>query len=138
MWAATWVQLRATEHALTYATTRATESLAAEFEQHAQRTIKDVDRMALLVKHEFEQYQSIDLAQLTREGLLVEGDGHVVLSVADAEGNIVARTQPFSPSGLRIANTFGCTGSGTPGRSTSASPSSPARPVSRPSCRVAA
>src|SRR6185437_16280361 len=60
------------------------------------------DRMALLVKHEFEQSQSIDLAQLTREGLLVEGDGHVVLSVADAEGNIVARTQPFSP--FRIAD----------------------------------
>ena len=102
MWAATWVQLRATEHALTYATTRATESLAAEFEQHAQRTIKDVDRMALLVKHEFERYHSIDLTQLTREGLLVEGGGHVVLSVADAEGNIVARTQPFSP--FRIAD----------------------------------
>jgi two-component system sensor histidine kinase BarA len=97
MWAATWVQLQATEDALVGATTHATESLAAEFEQHAQRTIKDVDRMALLVKHEFERYNSLDLPGLIRQGLLVEGGGHVVLSVADAEGNIIARNQSFRP-----------------------------------------
>jgi diguanylate cyclase (GGDEF)-like protein/PAS domain S-box-containing protein len=97
MWAAAWVQLRATERALMVATTHATESLAAEFEQHAQRTVKDVDRMALLVKHEFERHNSLDLPRLTREGLLVEGGGHVVLSVADAEGHIIARTEPYSP-----------------------------------------
>lgn len=97
MWAATWVQLRANEHALIGTTTHATETLAAEFEQHTQRTIKDVDRMALLVKHEFEQHNSIDLAALIREGLLGEGSAQVVLSVADAEGNIIARNQPFRP-----------------------------------------
>ena len=97
MWAATWVQLHATERALVGAATHTTETIATEFEQYTQRTIKDVDRMALLVKHEFEQHDSIDLSQLIREGLLVEGRDRVVLSVADAEGNIIARNQPFKP-----------------------------------------
>jgi diguanylate cyclase (GGDEF)-like protein/PAS domain S-box-containing protein len=97
MWAAAWLQMQATERALVGATTHTTENLAAEFEQFTQRAIKDVDWMALLVKHEFEQHNSIDLPRLIRKGLLVEGGGHVVLSIADAEGNIIARNQPFRP-----------------------------------------
>jgi diguanylate cyclase (GGDEF)-like protein/PAS domain S-box-containing protein len=97
MWAATWLQLQTTERALIGAATHTTENLAEEFEQYTRRAIKDVDRMALLVKHEFEQHNSIDLARLIREGLLVEGRDRVVLSIADAEGNIIARNQPFKP-----------------------------------------
>jgi diguanylate cyclase (GGDEF)-like protein/PAS domain S-box-containing protein len=97
MWAAAWVQVQTTERALIGATTHTTENLAAEFEQYTQRAIKDVDRMALLVKYEFEQHDSIDLPRLIREGLLVEGSEQVVLSIADAEGNIIARNQPFKP-----------------------------------------
>ncbi|HWZ73904.1 MAG TPA: hypothetical protein VN326_20805, partial [Casimicrobiaceae bacterium] len=95
VWVATWLQLQATERALIGAETRTTESLAAEFEQYTRRGIKDVDLMALLVKHEFEQHHSIDLPRLIQEGLLVEGRNLVVLSIADAGGNIIARNQPF-------------------------------------------
>lgn len=97
MWAAAWVEMQSTQRAIIGATTHTTENLAAEFEQYTQRAIKDIDRMALLVKHEFEQHNSIDLPRLIGEGLLVEGGAHVVLSIADAEGNIIARNQPFSP-----------------------------------------
>ena len=97
VWAATWLELQTTERALIGAATHTTENLAEEFEQYTRRAIKDVDRMALLVKHEFEQHNSIDLARLIREGLLVEGRDRVVLSIADAEGNIIARNQPFKP-----------------------------------------
>jgi diguanylate cyclase (GGDEF)-like protein/PAS domain S-box-containing protein len=89
--------MQATERALIGAETRTTENLAAEFEQYTRRAIKDVDLMTLLVKHEFEQHHSIDLARLIREGLLVEGRDLVVLSIADAKGNIIARNQPFKP-----------------------------------------
>lgn len=97
MWAAAWVQLRATERTLIGAATHTTETLAAEFEQYTHRAINDVDRMTLLVKHEFEQHNSIDLPGLIREGLLVEGRDRVVLSIADVEGNVIARNQPFKP-----------------------------------------
>jgi hypothetical protein len=97
VWTATWLQLRATEGSMIGATTRQTESLAEEFEQYTRRGIKDIDLMTLLVKHEFEQHDSIDLARLIRGGLLAEGHDLVVLSIADAEGKIIARNQPFKP-----------------------------------------
>ncbi|HEX3643954.1 MAG TPA: diguanylate cyclase [Vicinamibacterales bacterium] len=97
LWAATWVQLESTERALIGAATHTTETLAAEFEQYTRHAINDVDRMTLLVKHEFERHNSMDLAGLIREGLLVEGHDRVVLSIADTEGNVIARNQPFKP-----------------------------------------
>ncbi len=97
MWAATWVQLESTERGLIGAATRTTETLATDFEQYTRRAINDVDRMTLVVKHEFEQHNSIDLPGLIREGLLVEGHDRLVLSIADAEGNVIARNQPFKP-----------------------------------------
>jgi diguanylate cyclase (GGDEF)-like protein/PAS domain S-box-containing protein len=97
IWAAAWVQLQATEHALIGAATHTTETLAEEFEQYTRRAISDIDLTTRLVKHEFEHHGSIDLAPLIREGLLVEGRDRVVLSIADAKGNIVARNQPFKP-----------------------------------------
>jgi diguanylate cyclase (GGDEF)-like protein/PAS domain S-box-containing protein len=97
VWAATWLELQATERALIATETHTTENLVDEFEQYTRRTINNVDRMTRLVKHEFEQHNSLDLARLIREGLLVEGHDRVVLSVADAEGNIIARNQPFKP-----------------------------------------
>jgi diguanylate cyclase (GGDEF)-like protein/PAS domain S-box-containing protein len=97
VWAATWLQLQATQRALIGAETRTTENIAAEFDQYTQRAIKEADRMTRLVKHEFEQHNSIDVARLILEGLLVEGRDLVVLSIADADGNIIARNQPFKP-----------------------------------------
>jgi diguanylate cyclase (GGDEF)-like protein/PAS domain S-box-containing protein len=94
VWAATWLYLQATERALINAASHTTESLALEFEQYTRRAIQDVDRMTRLVKYEFEQHNSSDLSILGRDGLLVEG---AVLSIADADGNIIARNQPYKP-----------------------------------------
>ena len=66
VWAATWVQLRATERVLIGAAVHDTESFVASFERYTQRTIKDADRIARLVKHEFEQRATLDLPSLTR------------------------------------------------------------------------
>ena len=97
MWAAAWVQLGATEHALIGAATHNTENLAAEFAQYTDRAVKDLDRMTLLIRHESEDHGAIDLSRLIQEGLIERGGGHVVLSIADAQGNIIARNQPFPP-----------------------------------------
>jgi diguanylate cyclase (GGDEF)-like protein/PAS domain S-box-containing protein len=97
MWVATWMQFQATERALIGAATHNTENLATEFAQYTERAVKDLDRMTLLVKHESEHYGAIDLPRLIQEGLLERGGGHVVLSIADAQGNIIARNQPFTP-----------------------------------------
>jgi diguanylate cyclase (GGDEF)-like protein/PAS domain S-box-containing protein len=93
IWTATWLQLRATERELISAETHDTESLTAEFEEYTRRAIDDADRTALLVKHEYEQRGMVDLPELIRVGLL-KSSGPVVVSIADAKGNIIARSQP--------------------------------------------
>ncbi len=96
VWTATWLQLQATERALIGAATHDTEHLAAEFEQYTRRTIKDADRTALLVKHEFEQHGAVDLPALIRAGL-IDATGIVVVNIADANGDLIARSQPAAP-----------------------------------------
>jgi diguanylate cyclase (GGDEF)-like protein/PAS domain S-box-containing protein len=96
LWTATWLQLQATERGLINAATRDTENLAAEFEEYTRRTIKDADRTALLVKHEFGQHDTVDLPALIQAGL-IEATGAVVVNIADAKGNVVARSQPAAP-----------------------------------------
>src|SRR5919202_64834 len=54
------------------------ESFVATFEEHSIRALRDVDRTALLVKHEFERDGSVDLGALTRKGLIAT-DGFVQL-----------------------------------------------------------
>jgi len=97
VWAATWLQLQATERALIDAAAHTTENLAAEFGEYTQQAIQNVDQVARLVKYEFEQHNSVDLSRLKHDGLLAEGRDLVVVSIADAEGNIISRNQPFSP-----------------------------------------
>ena len=93
LWTATWLYLASTERNLIGTVTRETESFVASFEQYTRRAIKDADRMAALVKDEFEQRQSTDLTRLVRAGL-IDGTGLMVVSVADANGNVIARSQP--------------------------------------------
>jgi diguanylate cyclase (GGDEF)-like protein/PAS domain S-box-containing protein len=96
LWAATWLQLQATERTLIGQKVRDTEKEAASFERYMQQAIRNVDQTARLVKHEFEQQGSLDLPRLIREGL-VESSGLVVLIIADARGDIIARSQPAGP-----------------------------------------
>jgi diguanylate cyclase (GGDEF)-like protein/PAS domain S-box-containing protein len=96
LWTSTWLQLQATERALIGAATHSTESLAASFERYTRRAIKDADRTLRLVKHEFELRGALDLPALIRIGQ-VDGSGLVVVTVADATGNVVARSQQAPP-----------------------------------------
>jgi diguanylate cyclase (GGDEF)-like protein/PAS domain S-box-containing protein len=93
LWTVTWLQLESTERTLIGQKVRDTEKEAASFERYMQQAIKHVDQTARLVKHEFEQQGSLDLPRLIREGL-VDSSGLVVLNIADASGNIIARSQP--------------------------------------------
>jgi len=96
LWAATLLQLQSTERALIGAKIRDTENEVASFERYTRQAIKDIDQTARLIKHEFEQHGTFDLPRLIREGL-VKGSGLVVLNIADAKGNIIARSQPSGP-----------------------------------------
>ena len=96
MWTATWLQLRSTERAVMSTATRDIANFAAAFEQYTRRTIKDADRIALLVKHEYEQHRILDVPRLVRAGL-IEGSGILVVSVADAKGGIISRSNPEGP-----------------------------------------
>ena len=93
LWTATWLQLQSTERTLLGEKVRDTEKEVAAFERYTRQVIKNVDQTARLVKHEFEQQGSLDLPRLIREGL-VESGGLVVLNIADARGDIIARSQP--------------------------------------------
>lgn len=95
VWTSTWLQLQSTERALISAATHQTETFVASFERYTRRAIKDADRLARLVKYEFEQ-GTLDLPQLIRTGV-VEGSGIVVVSVADANGTIIVRSKPADP-----------------------------------------
>jgi len=95
LWTVTWLQLQSTERTLIGQKVRDTEKEAASFERYMQQAIKNVDQTARLVKHEFEQQGSLNLPRLIREGL-VDSSGLVVLNIADASGNIIARSQPSS------------------------------------------
>lgn len=96
MWMGTWVQMESTERVLVEAATRDISGTAASFEHYTRRTIKDADRIALLVKHEFEQQGTQDLPRLIRAGL-IEAGGVLVVSVADARGDIIARSREDGP-----------------------------------------
>ena len=93
LWAATLLQLQSTERALIGAKIRHTENEVASFERYTRQAIKDVDQTARLVKHEFEQHGTFDLPRLIRDGL-VKASGLVVLTVADGNGNVIARSHP--------------------------------------------
>jgi diguanylate cyclase (GGDEF)-like protein/PAS domain S-box-containing protein len=96
LWAATLLQLQSTERALIGSKIRDTENEAASFERYTRQAIKDVDQTARLIKHDFEQHGTLDLPRFIREGL-VKGSGLVVLTIADAQGNVIARSQPSGP-----------------------------------------
>jgi diguanylate cyclase (GGDEF)-like protein/PAS domain S-box-containing protein len=94
VWAATWLQLESTERAQMGTRIHDTENFVASFERYTQRQIKDADRMTRFVEREFEQYGSLDSARFAQTGL-IEDKRLMVESIADAEGNIVASSQPF-------------------------------------------
>lgn len=100
-WTVMLQHLNSTERALIEAMTHDTEMLTAEFETYTRRAVSDANLTTLIVKREFERHDVLDMPGLIRAGL-VEGSGHMVVSVTDAKGNIIARSQPAAA--LNIAN----------------------------------
>jgi len=89
------MQLQSTERALIGAEIRDTESFVASYERYTRRQIKDADRMARLVKRELELRGSLDLPRLVQAGV-IDDNLLVVVSVADAKGDIVASSQSLN------------------------------------------
>jgi diguanylate cyclase (GGDEF)-like protein/PAS domain S-box-containing protein len=93
VWGTTLSQLQATERTEVNAATHDLVSFVAFFEQFTRRAIKDADRMARLVKYEFETQGRQDLRQLIRAGAL-QSDGLFQVSIFDASGNVVDSSVP--------------------------------------------
>jgi diguanylate cyclase (GGDEF)-like protein/PAS domain S-box-containing protein len=105
VWAAMWLEMRATESALIVAVTHDTENLAAEYEQYTRRAVKDADQTTLIIKHEFEHHHSLDLSGLLRRGL-IESTETELISVADANGNIIVRSRAANPVNIADRDYF--------------------------------
>jgi hypothetical protein len=95
MWGRTLYQLASEEQTALTTGMHDTESFVAAFEQHTLRALKDADRTALLVKHEFERDGTVNVSGLVREGL-IPADGFTVISITDGLGNVVASSQTFT------------------------------------------
>jgi len=104
-WTVMLQHLNSTERALIEAMARDTEMQTAEFETYTRRAVSDANLTTLLVKREFERHDVLDLPGLIRAGL-VEGSGHVVVSVTDAKGNIIARSQPAAALNISDRQSF--------------------------------
>lgn len=92
VWVGTWLQFSSTERMLLSAAVRDTEVLAIAFEQNTRRVIRDADRLARLVKHEYENHDSLDIGELVHDGL-VDGSGLAVVSVVNPLGVSIASSQ---------------------------------------------
>jgi diguanylate cyclase (GGDEF)-like protein/PAS domain S-box-containing protein len=99
VWVATWLQLQSTERGIIGAKTRAAGEFVASFERYTQRQIKDADRMAHIIRREFDQSGTLDLNRLAQAGL-IEDTRLMVVSVADAKGNIVASSPSFGKTNI--------------------------------------
>ena len=96
VWTATALQLQANERGLVARVTQDTEGFASAFEQYTRHAIDDADRLALLVKYEYEQHGARDLSPLIRAGV-VDGHSVVLVSIIDADGTLTASSQPLRP-----------------------------------------
>ncbi len=59
LWIATGVHLQSTQRALLNTTKHDTKSFVAAFERYTWRALRDADRTARLVKHEYEQHGAV-------------------------------------------------------------------------------
>ncbi|HEY5366163.1 MAG TPA: diguanylate cyclase [Casimicrobiaceae bacterium] len=96
LWTRTWLQVRSIERANLQEITRETEILVDSYEQYTRNAIEEADRMALLVKYEYEQHGSPDLSGLVSAGV-INGNSIVLVSIVDADGKLVASSQPLRP-----------------------------------------
>jgi diguanylate cyclase (GGDEF)-like protein/PAS domain S-box-containing protein len=96
IWTATVMQLLSNERGMIARITQDTHAFANAFEQYTRHAIDEADRLALLVKFEYERHGARDLSPLIRAGV-VDGQSIVLVSIIDAEGTLIASSQPLRP-----------------------------------------
>jgi PAS domain S-box-containing protein len=92
LWAAMLKQLDDDRQSILDHAALETQAVAAAFEQHALRALKNADRTALRVKYEFESNGKVDLDAIVSKSLLSqdEVDG---INIANASGDIIDTTR---------------------------------------------
>ncbi|MEP7061528.1 MAG: diguanylate cyclase [Betaproteobacteria bacterium] len=96
MWTAAIKQLAADESGLLARITQDTHAYASAFEQYTRHAIDEADRLSLLVKFEYEHHGAGDLSPLIRAGV-IDGQSIVLVSIIDADGELIASSQPLRP-----------------------------------------
>jgi diguanylate cyclase (GGDEF)-like protein/PAS domain S-box-containing protein len=96
VWTATWLQLQSNERGLVARVAEETEAFATSFEQSTRHAIEDADRLALLVKYEYEAHGALDLSPLMQAGV-IDAQSVVLVSIIDADGKLIASSRPLLP-----------------------------------------
>jgi diguanylate cyclase (GGDEF)-like protein len=98
LWITILVRLRVEKAAVLHDARVAARTLASALDTHTQKTIHDVDVIALLVKHGYENAPgTFDLKQYQAYGLIT-ADTALQVTIAGADGRVIASTIPFSGS----------------------------------------
>jgi diguanylate cyclase (GGDEF)-like protein/hemerythrin-like metal-binding protein/PAS domain S-box-containing protein len=93
IWIVAWHFAQVERQLLLDQATRATEGVAATFEQRTLRTIKNADVTALLLKDQYEREGRVDIARALALGI-IPADAYLLISVTDASGTVVASSDP--------------------------------------------
>ncbi|MEO8847214.1 MAG: diguanylate cyclase [Casimicrobiaceae bacterium] len=94
LWLTIHVQLQTIQRVRLAAITQETESLAASYEQFTRRALDDADRMARVIKYEYERNETLDLQGLIRAGV-IDDTTIGLISVFDANGALIAASEPM-------------------------------------------
>ncbi|WNC91314.1 diguanylate cyclase [Paraburkholderia sp. FT54] len=96
LWVTILLRLQVEKSAVMRDTRVAARTLADALETHTLKTVHDVDEIALLVKYGYERTpQSFDLAAYRAYGLIT-ADTALQVTIAGADGRVIASTLPFS------------------------------------------
>jgi diguanylate cyclase (GGDEF)-like protein len=96
LWMTILLRLQVEKAAVMRDTRAAARTLADALATHTLKTVHDVDEIALLVKFGYESApQTFDLARYQAYGL-ISADTALQVTIAGAEGHVIASTLPFS------------------------------------------
>jgi diguanylate cyclase (GGDEF)-like protein len=96
LWVTILLRLRIEKAAVMHDTQVAARTVAGALDTHMQKTIHDVDMIALLVKYGFESSpDTFDLRKYQAHGLIT-ADTALQVTLAGADGHVIASTIPFT------------------------------------------
>lgn len=95
IWAAIWGILASSYRSEVSRAYRETERSAEKLASRTARTVDQISRIALLVKHLYERDGQVDRRALGATGLLGDRHDSVAVSLADRTGTVFASIHPF-------------------------------------------